>query len=344
MGSTRLMLTAVASASLALVVGAAPLAGQSQGKGKGNEGKGRGQSRSEQRAQPTNECGRGARDASDRIVRGAQRRDVAPSAPGQRVGRADAKDDRREAKSDARIERRFEREFSGDVDLFRNRPVHPRFARRVTVAELRPALRTTFVSDRLPLRAVVGAVARAQLRGVDDDAFVIAPAGDRVFVRNRDGLVLLDLDDRRVRDMGRWEVVPLSDGVEEGAPSFCRSGAGHPVWGRQWCLDKGFGLAGDRDYRWGRTTRVDDIVFRASPTGSLAGDALLAVLGRVAFDRLALHAITLGLTDPLTGRWMGESSGPRVLLLTSGGRPIAEVVDVNRDEKADVLLVALRNY
>lgn len=28
-------------------------------------------------------------------------------------------------------------------------------------------------------------------------------------------------------------------------PSFCRSGAGHPVHGRRWCLRKGFGLGGD---------------------------------------------------------------------------------------------------
>ena len=28
------------------------------------------------------------------------------------------------------------------------------------------------------------------------------------------------------------------------APSFCRSGAGHPVHGREWCVQKGFGLGG----------------------------------------------------------------------------------------------------
>ena len=27
-------------------------------------------------------------------------------------------------------------------------------------------------------------------------------------------------------------------------PSFCRSGAGHPVHGREWCVNKGFALGG----------------------------------------------------------------------------------------------------
>ena len=31
-----------------------------------------------------------------------------------------------------------------------------------------------------------------------------------------------------------------------GGPKFCRTGSGHPVFGRRWCLEKGFGL-GDRD-------------------------------------------------------------------------------------------------
>ena len=31
-------------------------------------------------------------------------------------------------------------------------------------------------------------------------------------------------------------------GEADASPSFCRSGAGHPVHGRAWCIDKGFGL------------------------------------------------------------------------------------------------------
>jgi hypothetical protein len=71
---------------------------------------------------------------------------------------------------------------------------------------------------------------------------------------------------------------------------------------------------------------------------------LLDVLGDVVFNRLAVHAITLGLVDPLTGMWLGEPIGPRVLLVSAGDRPIAEIVDVNRDDRADVFLVALRPW
>lgn len=31
-----------------------------------------------------------------------------------------------------------------------------------------------------------------------------------------------------------------------GGPPFCRNGSGHPVHGRQWCLEKGWGLGNDR--------------------------------------------------------------------------------------------------
>ena len=356
MGRMTRLLSCTLSASLAFAFAAAPLAAQGKGKGgggadekdKGQAGRAvdaRGQKRSAERAQaPTQEArgntGRGSGKADER------RAAVPPAGNrgNERAEISDRSDARRETRSDEKIQRRFEREFAGDVEPGLGR-AKGRFVRHVTETDLTPSLRHFYVVDRLPARAAVGAVARAQMRGLGDDVFVIAPVDDRVFIRNRKGDVLVDLDERRVRDMGRWDVVPVSDAVEEGAPSFCRSGAGHPVWGRQWCLDKGFGLGYDNDIRWGRTTRVEDIVFRrTSPTGSLVGDALLGVLGQVAFDRLALHAITLGLTEPLSGRWMGESSGPRVLMLTSGNRPVAEIVDLDRNDRADVMLVTLKDY
>jgi hypothetical protein len=73
-----------------------------------------------------------------------------------------------------------------------------------------------------------------------------------VLIRELDDLDELDDDEVLVlRDSrGRTVVVGRSD-VERrfpvtvergGGPAFCRSGAGHPVWGRDWCLEKGFGL------------------------------------------------------------------------------------------------------
>jgi hypothetical protein len=64
-------------------------------------------------------------------------------------------------------------------------------------------------------------------------------------------------DDRRDRDHDRDRIV-LRDGGRtvilngddfawfpvrsDRGPSFCRSGAGHPVFGLRWCLSKGYGI------------------------------------------------------------------------------------------------------
>ena len=196
-------------------------------------------------------------------------------------------------------------------------------------------------SNKHGQKLVGRAISRASRRGVSDDAFVITPVGNRVHVLNRQGALLLDLDDDR--DVGTWRVVNARETGKKDAPSFCRSGAGHPVWGRQWCIDKGFGLGDDQGVRWGRVIEFDNVVFRSQPTATpLARNVLLDVLGDVVFNRLATQAITLGYVEPLTGRWIGEPTGSRVLLLSSGDRPVAEIVDLNRDNRAEMLVVALR--
>jgi hypothetical protein len=197
-------------------------------------------------------------------------------------------------------------------------------------------------SDRKGRRLAGLAVASAARRG-SDEAFLITPVGDRVQVLNRDGVVLVDFEDDR--ELGNWSVVTEPFRDKRGAPSFCRSGAGHPVWGRQWCVDKGFGLGRDGDYRWSRVLDPSNVVLtRPATTGDLTRAVLMDVLGSVVLNRLATHAVTLGYQDPLAGRWIGESndSGARVLLVSSGTRPVAEMVDVNRDGRADLMLVSVR--
>jgi len=226
----------------------------------------------------------------------------------------------------------------------RGRAVSP-FARDLRLSEVRPSARRFVASNRPAEFVTGGAVAYAFARGAPENALLITPAGRDVSVRNRKGDLLLALDDDRARDLGVWQVSPLNDRVKEGSPAFCRSGQGHPVWGRQWCLDKGFGLGADRDVRWGTTRNIGDIILgRQTRSGILTRDALLSLLGPMAFDRLALHALTLGYTDPLTGMWRSEASGPNVLLVNSGSRPIAEFVDTNRDQRSDLMLVALRPW
>jgi hypothetical protein len=217
-----------------------------------------------------------------------------------------------------------------------------RFSREFKSNDVKPALRRFALSKRAPERIAAGAVARGFARGLRDGDVVITPAGERVRVLNRSGVVLVDLDEEHARNLGGWRVNPDDRELRGDAPSFCRSGEGHPVWGRQWCINKGFGLGGD--FRWGVTNDVDDIRFRRVDSGTLARSVLMDVLGDVVFDRLGLHAITMGYTDPLTGVWLGEATGPRVLRITSGSIPIAEIVDDNRDNQADVLVVALKPW
>ena len=207
---------------------------------------------------------------------------------------------------------------------------------------VRSDARSLAASRRKGHQLVGRTISKANMRGVSDDEFVITPSGPRTLILNRAGDLLLDIDDDR--DIGVWKVVAARETNKEGSPSFCRSGAGHPVWGRQWCVDKGFGLGVDHDVRWARATDVDNVIFRREVNDAdLTRNVLFDVLGDVVFNRLAAHAITLGFVDPLAGRWIGQpTGGPRVLLLSSGSRPVAELVDVNRDGRADLMLVATR--
>jgi hypothetical protein len=190
------------------------------------------------------------------------------------------------------------------------------------------------------------AIAHAKAHGVADNDFIVSRVGNRVNIKNKAGKVLVDLDEDRARNLGAWDVRRVRSDVDGNAPSFCRSGVGHPVWGRQWCVDKGFGLGSTQGVIWGRnTSTISDIIFgRPVTTGQLARNALVDVLGSVALDRLGLHAVTLGYAEPLTGVWVAQPSGPQILQVNSGVYPVAEFVDVNRDNHAEVMLVALRPY
>ena len=220
-----------------------------------------------------------------------------------------------------------------------------RFARDLTQSEVRPVA-VRFVSSNRPAEYVTGgAIAYAFARGIPENALVIVPTGSDVWIRNRQGVALVDLDDDRARNLGIWEVSPLAEPPKQGAPSFCRSGAGHPVWGRQWCLQKGFGLGTSPNVEWAAARDIGNLTFlQPITTSTLTRDALLSLLGPVAFNRLALHALTLGYTDPLTGIWRTDATGPNVLFVNSGQWPIAEVVDENRDQRPDLMLVALRPW
>ncbi len=125
-----------------------------------------------------------------------------------------------------------------------------------------------------------------------------------------------------------------------GAPAFCRSGAGHPVYGRQWCLEKGFGLGGT--YRWGRAGWDSIPLSRRYGAGTVITQPTLAqVLGSVILGRLAERAQLLGAAGPLTGRWLTPAGGGSAVTIRAAGIPLAELVDRNGDGRADLVLLNL---
>lgn len=126
------------------------------------------------------------------------------------------------------------------------------------------------------------------------------------------------------RDARRYD--PRYDRRDNG-PAFCRSGEGHPVFGRRWCYDKGYGLGGRS---WG------DIIFRDRNTRrnqSFNRSILATIIGASTLGRFESygHQYVRGNT---TGRWVpyGNTHG---LVVSIGGTPIARLIDYNGDGRVD---------
>lgn len=168
----------------------------------------------------------------------------------------------------------------------------------------------------------------------------------RVRLLNRRGDVLMDLAADRYDDIGYWRLRRMGDWQPRAnSPSFCRSGEGHPVWGREWCLDRGFGLGNRAGTVWSRGP-VDDVVFLGQPDYGTRLDrgGLLGVLGDLILGRLALQALGLGYDQPLAGTWVAQPGSPRLLRVYSGPYPVAELVDTNYDNRPEVLWVVQPVY
>ena len=213
---------------------------------------------------------------------------------------------------------------------------------RSNIDKLPANIRSLAADRRQSHRFVAGAAARSVLHGAAPGALLINMREDGIRVSNRDGRLLFDIDDDRARELGSWRLERMNDKQRGDGPAFCRSGEGHPVWGRNWCVEKGFGLGRQDGRDWSRTTDVGDIVFgRRDDRDRLDRGTLIDVVGDVVFNRLALHALSLGFTEPLTGTWIAEPSSPRILRIGSGNYAVAELVDIDRNDRVDVLLVAV---
>jgi hypothetical protein len=164
-------------------------------------------------------------------------------------------------------------------------------------------------------------------------------------IRTRGGVIVVPETRRdRDRDRDRRDSRARGGARSQGeGPAFCRSGEGHPVHGRQWCVEKGWGL-GNRSYdpRWERR-RWEDVVFGAPRDRRRSGVVdqrdLADVLGSVVFGRLQGHQRQLGARGPVEGRWTGTGAGGRVLQVRAGGTPIAELTDLDGDGRVDLVLV-----
>lgn len=142
--------------------------------------------------------------------------------------------------------------------------------------------------------------------------------------------------DERRQDRG-WDVWDRNtrERTRKGkGPAFCRNGTGHPVFGREWCRDKGFDLGNGRAARdaW------EDIIFRTPrdrrKNESVNRSVLQDVLGSVLLGRFESHARQSGYNGSTSGRWLLDGSTP-VLQLYVGSVPIARIVDFNRDGRID---------
>ena len=169
--------------------------------------------------------------------------------------------------------------------------------------------------------------------------------GDVILGRDTDGRREREKDRaRRSRDDDS-RASSRADGDRKG-PAFCRSGAGHPVHGRQWCRDKGFGLGSGSAIRW-EDRGWEDVILRAPRdrerrSGTVDRGGLIDILGDVVYGRLLNENRRVGGSDPLTGRWLNPGGVADVLQIRSGGVAVAELSDLDGDGRVDAVLVPRR--
>lgn len=121
-------------------------------------------------------------------------------------------------------------------------------------------------------------------------------------------------------------------------PKFCQNGQGHPVHGMTWCRDKGWDRGSLRNVRW------EDVILRrprADVRRDLGRSVLQDILGRTVYGRFDDQRSRLGLSSSLVGRWADTQNGS-VLNLFSSGVQVAQILDRNRDGRADVVRVNYR--
>lgn len=134
-----------------------------------------------------------------------------------------------------------------------------------------------------------------------------------------------------------------SRGREHRGPPFCRSGSGHPVHGWAWCVRKGFAGAYAHPpvscCEWHRGS-LGSVNFRTHgkrrPGRSFGHAGVVEILGAAVVEDLYAR-VGYRRTEPLHARWHPESGDARVLQITGGSRPLAELTDLDGDRIVDLV-------
>lgn len=166
------------------------------------------------------------------------------------------------------------------------------------------------------------------------------------------GAAAQDAGSAAAADFWRWALEGVRQDREVGAPvraaqgrrgpAFCRSGLGHPVHGRAWCLRKGFGLGAVPWVRIGLDgVRVGATERPRRFDGRLGSRDLAAILGEDVLRRLLEEAGRDASVSFLNGRWQDGVAGPgaRVLQIRVVDRPLAEINDLDADGRAEAVLL-----
>lgn len=126
-------------------------------------------------------------------------------------------------------------------------------------------------------------------------------------------------------------------------PAFCRNGRGHPVHGWRWCVEKGWatrGYARTARLRWDRVRWGYVRLHTPRGSGRVEWLPASAVLDFRVVQRLHRHAVGLGLRGSLAARVFRDRRGGVSVEIRAGRLVFAEIVDRNRDGRADLVLVA----
>ena len=204
---------------------------------------------------------------------------------------------------------RAEREQVAD-DVRRRVPADERT--RVSAAATLPATERMADSLRRDLAGVVrsdtGVLRIITTNRVNPADSIPAPSGARAFIMRRSS--------------------------QPGAPTFCQTGAGHPIYGRDWCFERGFRLGRE----WERDRLTDVRINRNAGNGRMDRARLQQMLGAPLLQRID----ELGYQEEVLGSWVDTPAGGLVLRINSGNTPIAELADRNRDGRIDVLWLRSR--